>query len=59
MSRGMSGTRQAHESRSMANRKPYRSKELKVKARKMAYIRKDGAWTSPVEVLYHKEPRDG
>jgi hypothetical protein len=46
-------TKDAHENRNMSNRKPYRSKALKIEAREKAYKGKDGAWRSQTEVLFH------
>lgn len=40
--------------RNLTNLKPYRSRQLKLKARKAAKKREDGAWRSQVPVLYHK-----
>ena len=37
--------------RDMTNRKPFRSKAMKIEARKKATIREDGAWRSPAPTL--------
>ena len=36
------------ENRDMTNRKPFRSKALRAKAKESAYIGKDGAWHSDI-----------
>lgn len=44
--------------RNYNNRKPYRSKELKAQAKKVATKRKDGTWRCEVPVMYHKLKRE-
>lgn len=53
-------TAEAMSERDMTNKKPYRSKVLKVAAAKDATVRKDGAFRSDVKTLRHgKEKQPG
>jgi len=38
---------------SLQNKKPYRSKALKIEAAKTAYKTEGGFWRSPTQVLFH------
>lgn len=50
-------TREAHETRDMQNRKPYRTKALKVQARAEAGLCEDGTYRSNVMTLIHEKPK--
>lgn len=46
-------TAEANSKRNMLNRKPYRTKQLKLEAKEKAWKGKDGTWRSPVVTLTH------
>lgn len=50
------GTKEADAARSQWNLKPYRSRALKVLARKTAHVGADGAFHSTTQVLFHDDP---
>jgi len=52
-------TKEADEGRSMHNRKPYRPKALKAKAREVAFKGDDGAWHPETPTCSHPAPAKG
>lgn len=51
-------TAQVEESRNMHNRKPFRNKEERKRARKIAFV-EDGRYRSAAFVRFHPKPRKG